>query len=128
MVAASSQVLAIILYLLSAGVTDEWSENEFLKYDQQGNLIMRGEYIRDDDNRVIRYNVYTADGELLYYETPHYRANGSIVAIDTYSPDGSLELIAIPLPTGMRVFDGTGKPVPELEALLFDDVEERYEP
>ncbi|MCO5045341.1 MAG: hypothetical protein M9935_08720 [Kiritimatiellae bacterium] len=92
------------------------TEREFTKYDIDGNVLLTGTYTRDAAGKVIRYDVFEADGSPKYSEIPYYRNDGKIIRADVLSPDGTLLRVAVFFESTVKVFDSKGNELPEYES------------
>lgn len=99
----------------NASAEDVITRDEFIKYDDQGTVILHGKYTRDASGRVTRYDVYDGNESLKYYDIPYYREDGSIMRGDTFAPDGSIIRIAVFFDKTLKVFDKDGNPLPEFD-------------
>jgi len=109
--------MGIVAIIASAPVDakDVKTDDEFIKYNDQGDVILHGKYTRNEAGTVIRYDVYDGDGSLQYYEIPYYRNDGSIVRGDIFSPDGTLIRVTIFFESTAKSFDKDGNHLPEFD-------------
>ena len=105
----------VLLGMHGANAKDVKTRDEFIKYDDQGTVILHGKYTRDSNGRVIRYDVYDGKEALKYYEIAYYKEDGSIIRGDTFAPDGSLIRVAVFFEKTIKVFDKNGNHLPEYD-------------
>ena len=94
---------------------DVKTDQEFIKYNDSGEVVLRGKYTRDAAGKVIRYDVHDAEGNLMYSDIPYYRNDGAIIRADTLAPNGTLMRVAVFFEATVKVFDKDGKHLPEFD-------------
>ena len=117
MIARGLFVLLFIPICIATYAEDVKTNNDFTKYDKDGNVVLHGTYIRDVAGKVIRYDVQDADGNLSYSDIPYYRNDGAIIRGDTIAPDGSIIRVAVIFESTVKTFDKDGNHIPEYDGI-----------
>ena len=82
---------------------------EFVVRNADGSVKTKGKYTRNQEGRVIRFDVVDGQDRPLYSEIPYYAEDGRIIRADRIKPDGTLNQVVLYLEDKALILDASGK-------------------
>ena len=102
-------MIAIATACWAEETTKTAGKPDFLAYNSDGSVKIKGVYKTDAKGRVMKYTAFDGAGKLLFTETPYYSEDGRIVRADHTDAQGKLEKVVVYFGSFAKVMDSEGK-------------------
>lgn len=105
------RILTILLAFtcISAYAQEISKKPDFIKENEEGEVVLRGIYTTDDSGYVIRYDLFDGEANLIQTSIPYYSRDGRLLESREYDSKGELMMVAVFIGNRVVALDPEGK-------------------